>query len=95
MVQEPVQQRDGVGVLGEEGAPLVEGTVAAHAEAAALVGSSHEAEEQCLAHEDELEALESQESEDSADEGLAPGAQLHCKQGVAGSNPASPTNRGS
>ena len=46
MVEEPVEQADGRGVLGEEAAPVLERPVRADAERPALVGGGDEAEEQ-------------------------------------------------
>ena len=46
VVEEPVEQADGGGVLGQEPPPLLEGPVRADAEGAALVGGGDEAEEQ-------------------------------------------------
>jgi hypothetical protein len=45
-MQEPVEQADGRGVLGQEPAPLVEGPVGADPEGAALVGGGDEPEQQ-------------------------------------------------
>ena len=42
VVQEPVEQADGGGVLGQEPAPLVEGPVAGDAQRAAFVGGGDE-----------------------------------------------------
>jgi hypothetical protein len=49
VVEEPVEQRDGGGVLGQEAAPFLERPVAGDAEAASLVGGGDEAEEQLRA----------------------------------------------
>jgi hypothetical protein len=49
VVQEPVEQADGGGVLGQEPSPLVEGPVRADAEGAAFVGRGDEAEQQLSA----------------------------------------------
>src|SRR5690348_8230023 len=46
MVQQPVQQADGGGVLGQEPAPGLEGPVAGDAERAALVGGGDHTEQQ-------------------------------------------------
>ena len=46
VVQEPVEQADGGGVLGQETAPLVEGPVGADPEGAAFVGGGDEPEQQ-------------------------------------------------
>ena len=46
VVQEPVEQADGGGVLGQEASPLVEGPVGADTEGAALVGCGDEPEQQ-------------------------------------------------
>ena len=46
VMQEPVEQADGRGVLGQEPAPLVEGPVGADPEGAALVGGGDEPEQQ-------------------------------------------------
>ena len=46
MVQQPVQEADGGGVLGQEPAPLVEGPVGGDAERAAFVGGGDDAEQQ-------------------------------------------------
>src|SRR6202035_2097136 len=46
VVQQPVEQADGGGVLGQEPAPLVEGPVAGDAQGAAFVGSCDDAEQQ-------------------------------------------------
>jgi len=46
VVQEPVQQADGGGVLGQEPAPLVEGPVRADGERAPFVGCGDEPEQQ-------------------------------------------------
>jgi hypothetical protein len=46
VVQEPVEQADGGGVLGQEAAPLVEWPVRADAEGAVFVGGGDEAEQQ-------------------------------------------------
>ena len=48
-MEEAVEHGDGGGVVGQEAAPLVERPVAGHAQAAALVGGSHEAEEELAA----------------------------------------------
>jgi hypothetical protein len=44
-MQQPVQQADGGGVLGQEAAPLVEGPVAGDAEGEAFVGGGDEPEQ--------------------------------------------------
>ena len=49
-MQEAVEHGDGSGVLGEEGAPLIEGPMAGHAETGPLVRRSDEAEEQLRTH---------------------------------------------
>src|SRR5215472_15532761 len=49
VVEEAVEHGDGGGVVGQEAAPLVEGPVAGQAQAAALVGGGHEAEEELAA----------------------------------------------
>src|ERR1019366_1767634 len=46
VVQQPVEQADGGGVLGQEPAPLVEGPVAGGAHGAAFVGGGDDAEQQ-------------------------------------------------
>ena len=46
MVQEPVEQADRGGVLGQEPAPFLEGPVAGDGEAAAFVGGGDEPEQQ-------------------------------------------------
>ena len=46
MVQEPVQQADGGGVLGQEAAPRLEGPVGGDGQGAAFVGGGDQAEEQ-------------------------------------------------
>ena len=46
VVQEPVEQADGGGVLGQEPAPLVEGPVGADAQSAAFIGGCDEPEQQ-------------------------------------------------
>ena len=46
MVQQPVQQADGGGVLGQEPAPLVEGPVGGDAQGPAFVGGGYQAEQQ-------------------------------------------------
>jgi hypothetical protein len=46
VVEEPVEQADGGGVLGQETAPLVEGPVAGDAQGAAFVGGRDDAEQQ-------------------------------------------------
>ena len=46
MVKQAVDQGDGGGLVGQEAAPLVEGVMAGHAQAAALVGGGHQAKEQ-------------------------------------------------
>ena len=48
-MQEPVQQADGRGVLGQEPAPLVEGPVGADAQGAPFVGGGDEPEQQLCA----------------------------------------------
>ena len=45
VVQEPIEQADGGGVLGQEPAPLVEGPVRADAQGAAFVGGGDEPEQ--------------------------------------------------
>ena len=45
VVQQPVQQADGGGVLGEEAAPLLEWPVRADAQGAAFVGGGDEPEQ--------------------------------------------------
>ena len=49
VVQEPVQQADGGGVLGQEPAPGFEGPVAGDAQGAAFVGGRDDAEQQLRA----------------------------------------------
>ena len=49
MVQQPVEQADGGGVLGQEPAPLVEGPVAGDAQGTAFAGSGDDAEQQLRA----------------------------------------------
>ena len=49
VVEQPVEQADGGGVLGQEPAPLVEGPVAGDAQGAAFVGGRHDAEQQLRA----------------------------------------------
>jgi diadenosine tetraphosphatase ApaH/serine/threonine PP2A family protein phosphatase len=46
VVQEPVQEADGGGVLGKEPAPLVEGPVGADAQGTPFVGGGDEPEQQ-------------------------------------------------
>src|SRR5499433_1213931 len=46
VMQQPVQQADGGGVLRQEPAPLVEGPVAGNAQGAAFVGGGDEPEQQ-------------------------------------------------
>jgi len=46
VVEQPVQEADGGGVLGQEPAPLVEWPVAGHAQGAAFVGGRDDAEQQ-------------------------------------------------
>ena len=48
-VQQPVQQADGGGVLGQEPAPRLEGPVAGDAQGAAFIGGRHHAEQQLRA----------------------------------------------
>src|ERR1019366_9578684 len=49
VVQQPVEQADGGGVLGQEPAPLVEGPMAGDAQGAAFVGGRDNAEQQLRA----------------------------------------------
>ena len=49
MVQQPVQQADGGGVLGQEPAPGLEGPVAGDAQGAAFVGGRDHTEQQLRA----------------------------------------------
>jgi hypothetical protein len=46
VVQEPVEEADGGGVLGQEPPPLVEGPVGGDAQGAAFVGGGDQAEQQ-------------------------------------------------
>ena len=46
MVEEPVEQADGGGVLGQEPAPVLEGPVGSDAEGASFVGGGDEPEQQ-------------------------------------------------
>lgn len=46
VLQEPVEHRDGGGVLGQEPAPVLEGVVGGDAEGSAFVGGGDEPEEQ-------------------------------------------------
>ena len=46
MVEQPVEQADGGGVLGQEPAPRIEGPVAGDAQGAAFVGGGDDAEQQ-------------------------------------------------
>ena len=46
MVEQPVEQADGGGVLGQEASPVLEGPVRGDAEGPALVGGGDEAEEE-------------------------------------------------
>src|SRR6202035_4845681 len=49
VVQQPVEQADGGGVLGQEPAPLVEGPVAGDAQGAAFIGGRDHPEQQLRA----------------------------------------------